>query len=231
MAGALAALAWARWQGARERALAALLPPARENAVRHLLPLAEAALRAARLLGRARDPLEPDAAALDPGFAELLRLVRGMRGLVRGMRGLAPATPAGGALWLTGARAEVAAARLWRVLESLLEERLGAGDLGRAAAGEEEGAARVRPRLRRWLRGEPGPEAELWLLAAFGTVVGAEIRRLGEGRVRAPRRELRALRSRLGQVPPGLPDGEALAEALEDYLTPASSSIPRTTSP
>ncbi|HKH47560.1 MAG TPA: hypothetical protein VKM72_23120, partial [Thermoanaerobaculia bacterium] len=34
----------------------------------------------------------------------------------------------------------------------------------------------------------------------------------------APRRELRALRRRLGPIPPGQPDGEALAEALGEYL-------------
>jgi hypothetical protein len=220
LAGLLGGLVWAWRGGTRTRLLATFVPAARENAVRHLLPLAEGALRAGRLLARARDPLEAETAALDPGFAELLRLVHGMRGL----------TAVGGALWLTGARAEVAVTRLWAVLESALGERLGAGDLGDlvgAAAGEEAGLERVRPRLRRWLRGDPGPEAELWLLAAFGTVLGAEIRRLGEGRVRAPRRELRALRERLGQVPPGLPDGEALAEALGDYLN-SSSSTPRT---
>lgn len=216
LTGLLGGLVWVWGAGARTRLLATFIPAARENAARHLLPLAEGALRAGRLLERARDPLEPEAAALAPGFAELLRLIHGMRGL----------TAAGGALWLTGARAEVAVTRLWAVLESALGERLGAGDLVLAAAGEEAGLERVRPRLRRWLRGEPGPEAELWLLTAFGTVLGAEIRRLGEGRVRAPRRELRALCERLGQVPPGLPDGEALAEALADYLN-SSSSTPR----
>lgn len=218
LAGVLAALLWAR-RGERARALAASFPAVRENAVRHLLPLAEAALRAVRLLERARDPLEPDAAALDPGCAELLRLVRSLRGLAA----------AGGALWLTGARAEVAAMRLWMVLDSALAERFGAEDLVASAAGEEAALARVRPRFRRWLRGEPGPEAELWLLTAFGTVLGLEVRQIAEGRVRVPRRELRELHRRLGQVPPGLPDAEALAEALADYgLTPASSSTPRT---
>jgi hypothetical protein len=138
---------------------------------------------------------------------------------------------AGGALWLTGARAEVAAARLRAVLEERLDECLGADDLTLAVAGDEAGLERLRPRLRRWLRGEPGPGAELWLLEAFGEVLAAEIRwldRLGTGKRGAPRRERRALLQRLGPVPPGLPDGEALAEALGEYLAPTSSSTPRT---
>ncbi|HSN86403.1 MAG TPA: hypothetical protein VL025_06570, partial [Thermoanaerobaculia bacterium] len=68
-------------RGGRTHVLAAFLPAARENAARHLLPLAEAASRARRHLERARDPLEPEPAGLDPGVADLLRLVRGMRGL------------------------------------------------------------------------------------------------------------------------------------------------------
>jgi len=205
----LAGLLWALARGqARARVLAAVYPAVRENASRHLLPLAESALRARRLLEQARDPLEPGTAALDPGLAELLRLVRGMRGL----------TAAGGALWLTGARAEVAVTRLWAVLEDRLEERLGADDL--ALAGEV-GLERLRPRLRRWLRGDPGPDAELWLLDAFGRVLAAEIRgldRFGSRRGGVARRELRTLRRRLGPIPPDLPDGTALAEALGEYL-------------
>lgn len=208
---ALAGLLWA-WRGAaRARGLAACFPAVRENAARHLLPLAEAALRARRLLESARDPLEPGAAALEPGCADLLRLVQGLRGLAA----------AGGALWLTGAQAEVAVTRLWAVLEDLLEERLGATDLALAAAGDAAGLERLRPRLRRWLRGEPGPEAELWLLETFGRVLAAEIRRLdrlGDGRGGAARRELRTLRGRIGPIPPALPDGKALAEALGEYL-------------
>jgi hypothetical protein len=211
----LAGLLWAlarEWRhGARARVLAACFPAVRENAARHLLPLAEAALRARRLLEAARDPLEPGAAALEPGLAELLRLVRGVRGL----------PSAGGVLWLTGARAEVAVTRLWAVLKDRLEERLGADDLALAAAGDEAGLERLRPRLRRWLRGDPGPDAELWLLDAFGRVLAAEIRwldRLGDGKRGAARRDLRKLRQRLGPIPPGLPDGEALAEALAEYF-------------
>ncbi|HKH44589.1 MAG TPA: hypothetical protein VKM72_07990, partial [Thermoanaerobaculia bacterium] len=162
--GLVWALAQAWREGARARLVAAYFPAVRENAARHLLPLAEAALRARRLLERARDPEET--AALEPGIAELLRLVRGLRGL----------PVAGGALWLTGARAEVAAARLWTVLEDRLEECLGEDDLTLAVAGDEAGLERLRPRLRRWLRGEPGPGAELWLLEAFGEVLAAEIR-------------------------------------------------------
>ena len=198
-------LVWALAQAWRVRLVAAYFPAVRENAARHLLPLAETALRARRLLERARDPEET--AALEPGIAELLRLVRGLRGL----------SVAGGILWLTGARAEVAAARLWTVLEDRLGECLGADDLALTVAGDEACLERLRPRLRRWLRGEPGPGAELWLLNAFGEVLAAEIRwldRLGTGKGGAPRRELRALHRRLGPVPPGLPDGEALAEAL-----------------
>src|SRR4028119_1523204 len=56
-------------RGARARGLAAFLPAARENAARHLLPLAEAAARARRHLERARDPLEPEPAGLAPGAA------------------------------------------------------------------------------------------------------------------------------------------------------------------
>jgi hypothetical protein len=210
-----ALLLWAlasAWRGgARARLLAACFPAVRENAARYLLPLAEAALRARRLLELARDPLEPGAAALEPGTAELLRLMCGLRGL----------REAEGVLWLTGARAEVAVLRLWAVLESRLEERLGAGDLARAAAGDEAGRERLRPPLRRWLRGDPGPDAELWLLEALGRVLAAEIRwldRWGEGRGGATRRELRELRRRLGPVPSGLPDGEALDEALDAWL-------------
>jgi hypothetical protein len=215
--GALAGLLWAIAQrgggGARARVLAAYFPAVRENAARHLLPLAEAALRARRLLEQARDPLEPGAAALEPGCAELLRLVRGFRGL----RGT---SAAGGTLWLTGARAEIAVTRSWAVLESRLNECLGAEDLALAAAGDEAGLERLRPRLRRWLRGDPGPETELWLLEALGRVLTAEIQgldRLGRGRRGATRRELHALRRRLGPVPSGLPDGEALAEALGEW--------------
>lgn len=212
-------LLWAvarAWRGmARARVLAACLPAVRENAARHLLPLAEAALRARRLLEQARDPLEPG----ESGCAELLRLVRGWREL--------PAT--GGVLWLTGARAEVAVARLWTVLAARLDERLGADDLALAAAGDAAALERLRPRLRRWLRGDPGPDAELWLLDALGRVLAAEIRgldRLMDGKRGATRRELRKLRQRLGPMPPALPDGEALAEALAEYLNSASSSTP-----
>jgi hypothetical protein len=205
----LAGLLWALARGqARARVLAAVYPAVRGNAARHLLPLAESALRARRLLEQARDPLEPGTSSLEPGLAELLRLVRGMRGLAA----------AGGSLWLTGAPAEVAVTRLWAILEARLDERLGADDL--ALAGEP-GLERLRPRLRRWLRGEPGPDAELWLLEAFGRVLAAEIRgldRFGQGRGGAARRELRTLRQRLGAIPPGLPDGVALAEALEAYF-------------
>ena len=201
------------WRGGvRARVLAACFPVVRENAARHLLPLAETALRARRLLELARDPLEPGAAALDPGCAELLRLVRRLRSLREG---------AGGTLWLTSARAEVAATRLWSVLEFRLEERLGADDLAPAAAGDEAALERLHPRLRRWLRGDPGPGDELWLLEALGRVLAAEIRwldRLGQGRRGATRQELRRLRQRLGPVPSGLPDGEALAEALAGWL-------------
>lgn len=200
-------------RGARARVLAAFLPAARENAARHLLPLAEAASRARRHLERARDPLEPEPDGLDPGVADLLRLIRGMRGL----RG------AGGALWLAGMPGEIAAIRLWTTLERRLEELLGASSLARAIeAGEEaeEGQARVRVLVRRWLRGEPGPDAELWLLDAFGAVLLAEIRtldRLRDGG-RISRRERRELRARLLGVPAGLPDGEAVAAALAEYV-------------
>jgi hypothetical protein len=197
--------------GARTRMLAACFPAVRENAARYLLPLAEAALRARRLLEQARDPLEPGTAALEPGSAELLRLVRGWREL--------PA--AGGMLWLTGARAEVAVARLGSVLAVCLDERLGADDLALAAAGDAAGLERLRPRLRRWLRGDPGPDAELWLLDVLGRVLAAEIRgldRWADGKRGATRRELRALRRRLGPMPSGLPDEEALAEALGEWL-------------
>ncbi len=208
------ALARAWRGGARARVLAAYFPAVRENAARHLLPLAEAALRARRLLEQARDPLEPGAATLEPGCAELLRLVRGLRSFRE--------TPAaGGALWLTRAGAEVAVARLWAVLEARLEELLGADDLALAAAGDAAGLERLRPPLRRWLRGDPGPDAELWLLDTLGRVLAAEIRwldRLGRGRGGATRRELRQLRRRLGPMPSGLPDGEALAEALGEWL-------------
>jgi hypothetical protein len=216
-----AGFVWALVQAWRARVVAAYFPAVRANAVRHLLPLAEAALRARRLLERARNP--EDAAALEPGIAELLRLAGGMRGLAA----------AGGALWLTGARAEVAAARLWSALDQRLNECLGADDLAAAVAGDAAGLERLHPRLRRWLRGEPGPDAELWLLAAFGEVLAAEVRgldRLGAGKRGVARRELRRLRQRLGPVPPGLPDGDALAEALEDYLASTSSSTPRTSS-
>lgn len=211
--GALLLWSLARaWQGgARARVLAACFPAARENAARHLLPLAESALRARRLLELARDPLEPGAAALEPGCTELLRLVRGLRGLGR----------AGGTLWLTSVRAEVAVMRLWAVLESLLEERLGAADLALAAAGDEAGLERLRPPLRRWLRGDPGPDAELWLLDALGRALAAEIHwldRWGHGRGGVTQRELRRLRRRLGPIPSGLPDGQALAEALDTWL-------------
>jgi hypothetical protein len=203
------------WRGmARTRVLAACFPAVRENAARHLLPLAEAALRARRLLEQAHDPLEPGAAALEPGCAELLRLVRGFRELPAGCGG-------GGVLWLTSARAEVAVTRLWAVLAARLDERLGADDLALAAAGDDAGLERLRPRLRRWLRGDPGPDAELWLLDALGRVLGAEIRgldRLGDGKRGVPRRELRVLRQRLGPMPSGLPDGQALAEALGEWL-------------
>ncbi|HJX27086.1 MAG TPA: hypothetical protein VJ885_04180 [Thermoanaerobaculia bacterium] len=203
-------------RGARARVLAAFLPAARENAARHLLPLAEAAARARRHLERARDPLEPEPAGLDPGVADLLRLVGGMRGL----------REAGGALWLAGTPGEIAAIRLWTALERRLEELLGASDLARAveeggageAAGEEH--ARVRVRVRRWLRGEPGPDAELWLLDAFGAVLLAEIRtldRLRDGG-RISRKERQELRGRLLEVPAGLPDGEAVAAALLEYV-------------
>jgi hypothetical protein len=200
-------------RGTRSRVLAAFLPAARENAARHLLPLAEAASRARRHLERARDPLEPEPAGLDPGLADLLRLVRGMRGL----------REAGGALWLAGTPGEIAAIRLWTVLERRLEELLGASDLARAVeSGEksEEERARVRVRVRRWLRGEPGPDAELWLLDAFGAVLLAEIRtldRLRDGG-RISRQERRELRGRLLGVPAGLPDGEAVAAALLEYV-------------
>lgn len=200
-------------RGGRTHVLAAFLPAARENAARHLLPLAEAASRARRHLERARDPLEPEPAGLDPGVADLLRLVRGMRGL----------REAGGALWLAGTPGEIAAIRLWTALERRLEELLGASDLARAVesggeAGEEH--ARVRVRVRRWLRGEPGPDAELWLLDAFGAVLLSEIRtldRLRDGG-RVSRRERRELRSRLLGMPAGLPDGEAVAAALAEYV-------------
>lgn len=200
-------------RGARARVLAAFLPAARENAARHLLPLAEAASRARRHLERARDPLEPEPAGLDPGVADLLRLVRGMRGL----------RDAGGALWLAGTPGEIAAIRLWTALERRLAELLDASALARAMeAGEEaeEGQARVRVLVRRWLRGEPGPDAELWLLDAFGAVLLAEIRtldRLRDGG-RISRRERRELRARLLVVPAGLPDGEAVAAALAEYV-------------
>ena len=203
-------LAKAGRSGARARVLAAYYPAARENAARHLLPLAEAALRARRLLEQARDPLEPGAAALEPGMAELLRLVRGLRSLRE-----APET--GGALWLTDARAETTVSRLGAALETRLDERLGADDLARAVAGDEAGLERLHPPLRRWLRGDPGPDDELWLLEALGRILTVEIQgldRLGQGRGSATRRELRQLRQRLGPIPPGLPDGEALAEAL-----------------
>lgn len=215
---ALAGLLWALVHAgrgsarARARVLAAYFPAARENAARYLLPLAESALRARRLLERARDPQE--AASLDPGTAELLCLVRGLRSLRE-------TSAAGGVLWLTSVRAEVLVTRLWAVLEGRLEELLGADDLALAAAGDEAGLERLRPPLRRWLRGEPGPGAELWLLGAFGQVLMAEIRwldRLGEERGGATRRELRELCRRLGPIPPGLPDGESLAEALGEYL-------------
>jgi hypothetical protein len=213
-----ALLLWAlakTWRGgARARVLTACFPAIRENAARYLLPLAEAALRARRLLEQARDPLEPGAAALAPGCTELLRLVRGFRSFR-----VAPA--AGGVLWLSGARAEVAVYRLWAVLESRLEERLGANELALATAGDEAGLERLRPPLRRWLRGDPGPDAELWLLDALGRVLAAEIRRLdrlGYGPGGGARRELRQLRRRLGPMPSGLPDGEALAEALGAWL-------------
>ena len=204
------ALARAWRGGARARVLAACFPAVRENASRYLLPLAEAALRARRFLEQARDPLEPGAAALEPGYAELLRLVRGFREL----------PGAGGTLWLTSARAEVAVGRLWAVLEIRLEERLGADDLALAAAGDEAGLDRLRPPLRRLLRGDPGPDAELWLLDALGQVLTAEIRwldRLGQDRGGATRRELRKVRQRLGPMPSDLPDGEALAEALGEW--------------
>ncbi len=220
LAGLLWALARQWHDGVRARVLAACFPALRENAARHLLPLAEAALRAGRLLERGRDPLEPGTAAVEPGTAELLRLVRGMRGL----------TAAGGALWLSDARAEIAVMRLWAVLEDRLEERLGAEDLALAEVGDESGLERLRPRLRRWLRGDPGPSDELWLLEAFGQVLAAEIRRLdrlGHGRGGATRRELRTLRRRLGPIPPGLPDEKALAEALGEYLSPLPWSLPR----
>lgn len=211
-------LVWALarvWHGvARARMLAACFPAVRENAARYLLPLAEAALRARRLLEQARDPLEPGAAALEPGCAELLRLVRGLRSLRE-----EPA--AGGVLWLTGTRAEVAVTRLWTVLEARLDERLGAADLALAAAGDEAGLERLRPPLRRWLRGDPGPDAELWLLDALGRVLTAEIRgldRWAQSQGGATRRDLRQLRRQLGPVPSGLSDGEALAEALEAWL-------------
>jgi len=211
--GALLLWSLARaWRGvARARVLAACFPAIRENAARHLLPLAEAALRARRLLEQARDPLEPGAAALAPGCAELLRVVHGLRSL----------RETGGVLWLTGARAEVAVARLWAVLETRLEERLGADDLALAAAGDEAGLERLRPPLRRWLRGDPGPDAELWLLDALGRGLAAEIHgldRLGHGRGGVTRRELRQLRRRLGPMPSGLPDEAALAEALGEWL-------------
>ncbi len=200
------------WRGGeRTRVLAACFPAVRENAARHLLPLAEAALRARRLLERARDPLEPGAAAFEPGCAELLRLVRGFREL--------PA--AGGVLWLTSTRAEIAVTRLWTVLEFRLGERLGAADLVSASAGNEAGLERLRPPLRRWLRGDPGPGAELWLLETLGRVLTAEIRwldRLGEGRRTPRRRDLRELRRRLGSIPSGLPEEEALVEALREWL-------------
>jgi hypothetical protein len=231
LAGLLWALALGWRDRTRARVLAAYFPAVRENAARHLLPLAEAALRARRLLEQARDPQEPG--ALEPGIAELLRLVRDLRGL-RGSRGSHGLPAAGGALWLTGARAEVVMTRLWSVLEGRLEERLGADDLALAAAGDEAGLERLRPPLRRWLRGEPGPGAELWLVGALGQVLAAEIRwldRLGEGKRGATRRELRRLGQRLGPIPPGLPDGEALAEALGEYLgSPTFSSTPRTSS-
>ena len=214
-AGLAALAAFLLGRGARARLLAASFPAARENAARHLLPLAEAASRARRHLERARDPLEPEAAGLDQGVADLLRLVRGMRGLPQ----------AGGALWLAGAPGEIAAVRLWIALERRLEELLGASDLARAlerletAEGEEH--ARVRVRVRRWLRGEePGPDAELWLLDAFGAVLHAEIRtldRLRDGG-RVSRKERRELRGRLLGVPAGLPDGEAVAAALAEYV-------------
>src|SRR6185436_5828556 len=222
LAGALWVLAREQRNGARTRVLAACFPALRENAARHLLPLAESALRARRLLERGRDPLEPGTAALEPALAELLRLARGMRGLAA----------AGGALWLTGARAEVAVMRLWAVLADRLEERLGPEDLALAEAGDSAGLERLRPRFRRWLRGDPGPAGELWLLEAFGQLLAAEIRRLdrlGDARRSATRRELRALRRRLGPIPTGLPDGEALAEALEEYLS--SSPAPRRAPP
>lgn len=211
-AGLAALAAFFLERGARTRLLAAFLPAARENAARHLLPLAEAASRARRHLERARDPLEPEAAGLDPGVADLLRLIRGVRGLPQ----------AGGALWLAGAPGEIAAVRLWTALERRLEELLGAADLALALESREgEEHARVRVRVRRWLRGEePGPGAELWLLDAFGAVLHAEIRtldRLRDGR-RVSRRERRELRGRLLGVPAGLPDGEAVAAALAEYV-------------
>lgn len=211
-AGLAALAAFLLGRGARARLLAASFPAARENAARHLLPLAEAASRARRHLERARDPLEPEVAGLDQGVADLLRLVRGMRGLPQ----------AGGALWLAGASGEIAAVRLWTALERRLEELLGASDLTRALESTEgEEHAKVRVRVRRWLRGEdPGPDAELWLLDAFGAVLHAEIRtldRLRDGG-RVSRKERRELRGRLLGVPAGLPDGEAVAAALVEYV-------------
>lgn len=215
LSGLVALAAFFAGRGRRARLLAAFVPAARENAARHLLPLAEAASRARRHLEKARDPREPEAAGLDPGVTDLLRLVRGVRGLPQ----------AGGALWLAGAPGEIAAVRLWTALERRLEELLGAGDLARALehldTGEGEEHARVRLRVRRWLRSEePGPDAELWLLDAFGTVLHAEIRtldRLRDGR-RVSRRERRELRGRLLGVPAGLPDGEAVVAALVEYV-------------
>jgi hypothetical protein len=70
------------------------------------------------------------------------------------------------------------------------------------------------------LRGEPGPDAELWLLDAFGGVLLAEIRtldRLRDGG-RISRQERRELRERLLGVPAGLPDGEAVVAALLEYV-------------
>lgn len=213
LAGLLWALARAWRSEGRARVLAACFPAMRENAARHLLPLAETALSARRLLERARDPEEPG--ALEPGIAELLRLVRGMRGLCG-------SSAAGGVLWLTRAPAEVVVIRLWSILDDRLENLFGAHGLAPAAAGDEAWLERLRPPLRRWLRGEPGPDAELWLLDTLGQVLAAEIRwldRLGNGKGGATRRELWRLGQRLGPIPPGLlPDWEVLAEALGEYL-------------
>ena len=45
--------------------------------------------------------------------------------------------------------------------------RLGAEDLALAEAGDDAGLERLRPRLRRWLRGDPGPDGES-LVEALG---------------------------------------------------------------